>query len=84
METAWDSDQATAAALLQPAPDRFVFARGHFTASTAGTLDATVLPNAAGRKLIKHHRFRVVLRLWVTFTPTNGRPRSIGIYRLHL
>jgi uncharacterized delta-60 repeat protein len=84
METAWDTDRAFAAALLQPAPDRFVFARGHFVAADRGAINATVPPNAAGRELVKHHRYRIVLRLWVTFTPVNGRPRSIGTYGLHL
>ena len=82
--TAWDDNLAHAATLLNPAPRRFVFARAKATTSKATTLRILVYPNAKGRLLVKHHRYRVTLRLWVTYTPTNGRPRSIGYYGLHL
>ena len=82
--TAWNGNLAHAAKLLNPAPGRFVFARATATASKATTLRILVHPNAKGRVLVKHHRYRVTLRLWVTYTPTGGRPRSIGYYGLHL
>ena len=82
--TAWDDNLAHAATLLNPAPRRFVFARAKATTSKATALRILVYPNAKGRLLVKHHRYRVTLRLWVTYTPTNGRPRSIGYYGLHL
>ena len=82
--TAWDDNLAHAATLLNPAPRRFVFARARATTSKATALRILVYPNAKGRLLVKHHRYRVTLRLWVTYTPTNGRPRSIGYYGLHL
>jgi hypothetical protein len=74
-------------------------ARGQATQSGTGPvrvrprlshrIKATILrilarPNGEGRMLVKHHRYRVTLRLWVTYTPTNGRPRNIGYYGLHL
>jgi Bacterial Ig-like domain (group 3) len=82
--TAWNDNLAHTAKLLNPAPGRFVFARGTATTSTATTLRILIHPNAKGRSLVKRHRYRVTLRLWVTYTPTNGRPRSIGYYGLHL
>lgn len=82
--TAWKDNLAHAAQLLNPAPGRFVFARAAATTSTATTLRILIHPNRKGRSLVKHHRHRVTLRLWVTYTPTNGRPRSIGYYGLHL
>ena len=84
METAWDDNLARAAVLLQPAPHRFVFARAHKTARQATTLQIRVIPNARGNRLVHHHTYRVVLRLWVTYTPTGGVYRSTGFYGLHL
>jgi hypothetical protein len=82
--TAWNDNLAHAAGLLQPASGRFVFARATTTAAKAATLRILVHPNREGQSLIKRHRYAVTLRLWVTYTPTNGRPRSIGYYGLHL
>jgi hypothetical protein len=84
MVTAWDDNLAHAARLLEPAPGRFVFARAHAVAPGKKTLRILVRPNAKGRRLLKHHRYPVTLRLWVTFTPTHGLPRSIGYYGLRL
>ena len=64
-------------------PHRFVFARKHRTARRAARLRVRVTPNARGRRLVHHHTYRVLLRLWVTYTPTGGVPRSIGFYGLH-
>jgi hypothetical protein len=43
-----------------------------------------VSPNAQGRLLVARHRYRVTLRLWVSYTPTGGHQRDIGYYGLHL
>ncbi|HUE26945.1 MAG TPA: hypothetical protein VMP89_09240 [Solirubrobacteraceae bacterium] len=88
--TAWDDNVARlaaiepAAVLLRPAPRRFVFARAHAIARRAGTMRITVRPNARGRLLVANHRYRVTLRLWVTYTPAGGSARSVGYYGLHL
>jgi hypothetical protein len=89
--TAWKDNFATAAAirppapvLLQPAIGRFVFARAHALANRASTLRILITPNARGRTLVAKHRYRVTLRLWVSYTPTQGRTRTIGYYGLHL
>jgi hypothetical protein len=34
--------------------------------------------------LVHHHRYLVTLRVWVTYTPIGGHPRSIGMDGLHL
>ena len=34
--------------------------------------------------LLAHHRYRVVLTLWVSYTPRGGRYRTIGFLGLHL
>jgi Bacterial Ig-like domain (group 3) len=72
LETAWVDDFARTATLLQPAPRRFVFARKHLAVSRAGAIAMTVAPNGRGRRLVSHHRYRVVIRLWVSYTPTGG------------
>jgi hypothetical protein len=82
--TAWNDNLAHTVKLLNPAPGRFVFARAKATASGPMPLRIPVGPNARGRRLVKHHTYRVTLRLWVTFTPEGGRPRSIGYYGLQL
>jgi hypothetical protein len=82
--TAWKDNFATSARRLQPAPGRFVFARAHATATHARTLRIIVRPNVRGRLLVAHHRYRVTLRLWISYTPTHGRQRNIGYYGLHL
>jgi len=84
MESAWLDNFARVADLLGPAPGRFVFARKHLQVSGAGTVAVTVTPNQRGRQLIAHHRYLVVIRLWVSYTPTNGLQRNIGLYGLHL
>jgi hypothetical protein len=89
--TAWQDNFARAAnalaaapALLQPAIGRFVLARAHATTNSASTLRILVRLNARGRWLVAHHRYRVTLRLWATYTPSGGQPRSIGHYGLHI
>jgi PKD domain len=81
---AWKDKMAHTSRLLNPAPGRFVFARAHKTATGRGTLVILVKPNPRGRRLVKHHTYRITLRLWVSYTPTGGRQRDIGLYGLHL
>lgn len=83
LETAWLSNFAHTATLLYPAP-RFVFARKHLQVSGAGAIVVTVTPNRRGKKLIAHHRYPVVIRLWVSHTPANGTQRNLGLYGLHI
>ena len=82
LETAWN-DNLAEAALLQPARNRFVFGRLHFQIGRAGTLTRAVRPTPRGLRLIRDHRYRVTLRLWVTYTPIDGRSRTTGLYGLH-
>lgn len=84
LETAWDDNVATVASLLQPAARRFAYARAHTSAPGPTTLQIHVTPNSRGQLLVRAHRYRVTLRLWVTYTSIGGRSRSIGIYGLHL
>jgi hypothetical protein len=65
-------------ALLQPVSSRFVFARKHLAAQASGTLHVVVKPNARGARLVTHHRGKVFIRLWVTYTPTGGSQAKIG------
>lgn len=84
LETAWNDNLATAAVLLAPAPRRFVVARRHKRARHASTLHLRVPPNQRGKRLVRHHAYRVTLRLWVSYTPNGGRFRKQGFYGLHL
>jgi hypothetical protein len=84
LATAWNDNLARAAIQLHPAPHRFVYARSHARARRATTLHLSVRPNKQGRRLVRHHGYRITLRLWVSYTPTAGRPRSRGFYGLHL
>ena len=86
LETAWNDNVAHVTALLQPAKNRFVYARKHAIASATGggTLTLRITPNARGKRLVLHHTYHVVLRLWVTYTPTGGNQRSVGFYGLHV
>ncbi len=83
LETAWD-DNLAKLAVLQPAAHRFVFGRAHQDAVAAHALRLSVRPNRRGTMLVHHHRYRVTLRVWVTYTPIGGHPRSIGMEGLHL
>ena len=47
-------------------------------------MTVTIKPNRDGRQLIARHRYRVVLRLWVSYTPDAGSYRTIGFLGLHL
>ena len=87
LETDWKSTEGKArnaratagvAALLQPLPGRFALARLHLNAHAGGTIRVVVKPNARGTRLVKHHRGKVFIRLWVTYTPTGGFAKTIG------
>ncbi|MBV8997763.1 MAG: hypothetical protein JO304_01810 [Solirubrobacterales bacterium] len=80
LETAWLDNFASIAGLLYPAPGRFVFARKRLSTRAAHLVLVTVSPNWRGQKLIASHRYQVVIRLWVSYTPTGGRQHDIGIY----
>jgi hypothetical protein len=84
MEVARLANFARAAVLLQPARGRFVFARKHLIIRRAGVISVTVLPNKRGKLLVAHHRVPVVIRLWVSYTPTNGNQRNIGIFGVRI
>ena len=84
LETAWKDNSARIAVLLQPAPRRFVYARDRKAAERAATVRFRVKPNRRGRKLVRHHRYRVTLRLWVSYTPTGAKFRKQAFYGLRL
>jgi hypothetical protein len=84
LATAWKNNRASAAVMLKPAAKRFVFARKHQRAARHGIVTVTVTPNSQGRLFVAHPRYRVVLRLWVSYTPDGGRYRTIGFLGLHL
>ena len=84
LETAWNDNLATAAVLLAPAPRRSVVARRHKRARRASTLHLRVPPNQRGKRLVRHHTYRVTLRLWVSYTPNGGRFRKQGFNGQHL
>ena len=84
LETDWLDNFARTAMLLQPAARRFVFARKHLTVSQAGAIVVSVPPNGRGRRVVAHHRYRVVIRLWVSYMPTHGIQHNIGRYGIHI
>ena len=84
MATAWNSNLAQIAMLLQPAPGRFVFARALAITTHPSTLRLRVTPNRQGKRLVTRHTYQVTLRLWITYTPATGRPLSVGFYHLLL
>jgi hypothetical protein len=84
IETAWNDNVAGIARLLQPAVHRFAFARATTPVLSAGATRLSVAPNPRGELLDQHHRYRVTLRLWVTYMPLGASARSVGIYGLHL
>lgn len=85
LETAWeDNNLVHTAVLLHPARRRFVVARALRRAKRATMLAIRVTPNRRGTHLVHHSRYRVTLRLWVSFTPAGGKYRKQGFYGLHL
>jgi hypothetical protein len=84
LETAWVDNFGRIARRLDPAPQRFAFARKHLTVRVAGLLHVTVAPNQRGQALIARHRYQVLIRLWVSYDPAGGRQHNTGIYGLRL
>jgi hypothetical protein len=72
------------ARLLKPAKHRFVFARATARPKHRGWIRIVVKPNDKGKRLVASHRYRVTLRLWVSYVPTGGNQRDYGFYGLHL
>jgi hypothetical protein len=85
LETAWKNNiVAGAASVLRPAAGRFAFARKHVKVSGAGMIKVIVKPSARGRRLIAHPAYPVVIRLWISYTPTGGIQFNRGSYGLHV
>jgi hypothetical protein len=42
------------------------------------------MPNPKGAALVASHRYRVTLRLWISYTPVGGTQRDKGFYGLHI
>jgi hypothetical protein len=92
LETAWTDNltpahakpQAIADVRLRPAAGRFVVARSDMAANGSQTVQVHLTPNHRGQRLVEHHRYPVVLRLWVSYTTTSGRLQTIGFSGLHL
>ncbi len=82
LETDWQDNlarTANAATVLQPAPKRFVFARVHFVKGSAGSFTVTVTPDRAALKVIEHPRYKIRVRLWVSYVPSpDGVQRNQG------
>ena len=87
--TAWDDNLSHAkltpqAAHLHPAPKRFVFARAHLTVGKAGALLLRLTPTKLGHWLVRHHTYRVTLRIRIAYTPVGGHSTILTRYHIHL
>jgi hypothetical protein len=60
------------------------FGHARLRAKQAGRLLILVRPNPSGRRLIKHHRHHITLRVTVTFTPQTGPATSVTFRGLRL
>jgi autotransporter-associated beta strand protein len=83
LETAAKSDMAKAAA-LKPAMGRFVFARVTARVKRTRTIRLRIRPDAAGRRLLRHHRHAVLIRLSIRYTPTHGKSRTVVLTGIRL
>jgi hypothetical protein len=61
-----------------------VFARAHALSATAGTTELVIRPNANGVLLVRDHRYRITLRVWITDTTADERTVSVGVYGVQL
>jgi hypothetical protein len=87
LETAWHNKLAATAVALPSAPRQFVYARAQHAVTKAATVRITLKPNARDRRLLRRHRrhkYKLTLRLSVTYTPTSGTSRTRGLKGLHL
>ena len=82
--TNWKDNLAGAARLLQPAPGRFVWARLRVIARHKTTLTLDIAPNRRAALVLTRPRYKIRLRVWVTFTPRHGRQRKLGFYGIPL
>jgi hypothetical protein len=87
LETAGRSTLRAQAAVFGPGPHRFAFARAHNVVATGGAIDLVITPTAAGRRALalahRHHR-KLLINVWVTYTPTGGFSRSKQRHHFHL
>jgi hypothetical protein len=84
LETAWHNQRAATAVALPSARRQFIYAGAHHAATKAGTVRITLKPTARDRRLLRRHKYKLTLRLSVTYTPTSGMSRTRGLKGLHL
>ena len=83
LETAGSAHQAGAPAPpLKPGSGRFSFAFTHFAHVGAGKQTLRVKPGKRGKRLVRHHRGKVLLNVWVRFFPGGQGPATMA--RLHV
>ena len=82
--TAWKTNLAMAARLLNPALGRFVVARATATAKAPGVITFRLRPNVKGGRLIAHPPYPVTLRLWVSYIPLYAFQADTGKYGLRV
>ena len=82
--SAADREIAKTASVPAPAAHHFAYGRAHAHARRPATVKLVLKPNRMGRKLLRHHRGRIVLRLTVGFTPDHGIQRLSGVFGIHL
>jgi hypothetical protein len=61
-----------------------VFARKHLTITNKRVIRLTVLPNRRGKRLITGPRYPILIRLWVSYTPTGGTQHDIGLHGVRI
>jgi uncharacterized repeat protein (TIGR01451 family) len=59
-----------------PGAGRFEFASSTQSVSASGTTAMVVLPAAKGAQLVAHHRQKIYIDAYVTYTPTSGTPAT--------
>jgi hypothetical protein len=58
-----------------------VWGRDHLDARHAGTYAFSVNPNTVSLDVLAHPRYKVRIRLWVSYTPSpDGVQRNVGFY----
>lgn len=83
LEAAAKNAVATAVA-LKPGKGQFAFASSHVRVKKAGSVKFRIKPNAAGRKLMRHHQRAVAIVLSIRYTPTQGNPRTVVLKGIRL
>ena len=67
------------ASALEPGYHRFAWGRRTVNATSAGDMTITLKPDTNGKKLLvrhHHHGWATNVRVWLTYTPTAGYPRT--------